>query len=506
MKKVLLLYILFIYNIAFAQFYSFPIDERYDNVMYRTLLEDTVIDVSWHPVIGDIKNNYPVNLQWKNSVLNYLTSQSNFEYHDNDYSIHLNLLGQLSFGNVRGDTTKYYRNTRGFEIYGNLGKKLFYYTKFLETQAVFVPYISEYIDSMVVIPGEGWWKRFGDNGRDYSYASGYILYKPLNNLFLELGHGKNFIGTGYRSLILSDNSFIYPYLKIRFSQGHFSFTNLWAEFYQFRTVYYYYHYPKHASYSSFSYFNQKLNMSFIIATIWKTSDYQTYVNRFPVAFFVPITSPLIYGLDSENNSLLALNVGYRIQPLVLYGQLVVDKLDLSKSLLNTSNRFGYQLGMRSYDILQDKFQNIHLGFLAEVNLVRPYMYSSEYEYQGFYHYNQPIAHPAGAGFREKIFQAQMIVLNFEFKYKYSSLTTLPFNDINNIFTTNAQDIDITIGGENATNIIHNTFMISILLNYNTGLKLYYGIDIRDIKSIANQRTFYKFVGLSTDIGRFYYDF
>ncbi len=507
MKRLLVLYIIFIPIFLYAQLASYPLDERYFYVMQRVAASDTVMSTLWNPIIGQWDNSYPVRWPLKEGVIRYLVGQNNFDYQDNDYSVHLNLLGNLSSGKVNGDSTQYYRNTRGFEIFGTLGQKVFYYTKYLENQAVFVPYIREYIDSMVVVPGEGWWKRFGTNGKDYGYAMGYVVYRPIKHISLEIGHGKNFIGQGYRSLILSDNSFIYPYLKVRYRHGRFVFVNMWTEMYQFHTVYYFYHYPKHASFTTFSYLNPHWEASFVIATMWKTSDYQSYVNHFPISFFFPPIAPVIYGLDGENNSFIGVNACVRFSPMLVYGQLVVDKLDLRKSLLNTSNRYAYQIGMRSYDVLQNRFKNLHLGILTEYNLIRPYTYASQFTYQGFYHYNQPLAHPWGAGLRESIFQLRLLVYNVELRYNYSRLAGgSPISGQSNIFTTSLTEKEIKIGRGNSVLIKHNSLIISLLLNNSTGLRFFYGFDIRDFKTTTNIRTFYKFVGLSTALGRFYYDF
>ena len=46
---------------------------------------------------------------------------------------------------------------------------------------------------------------------------------------MQFGHGKHFIGDGYRSLFLSDNSFNYPFLRIETKLGKLQYTNLYAE-------------------------------------------------------------------------------------------------------------------------------------------------------------------------------------------------------------------------------------------------------------------------------------
>ena len=64
---------------------------------------------------------------------------------------------------------------------------------------------------------QGAWKDFNETGKDYSSVSAYISYSPWSFLNIQAGHGKHFIGNGYRSLLLSDNAFNYPYLKLLFN-------------------------------------------------------------------------------------------------------------------------------------------------------------------------------------------------------------------------------------------------------------------------------------------------
>ena len=52
----------------------------------------------------------------------------------------------------------------------------------------------------------------------------------INSLTYSLGHGKHFIGDGYRSMMLSDNSFNYPYFKITTDVWKFKYVNLFSYF------------------------------------------------------------------------------------------------------------------------------------------------------------------------------------------------------------------------------------------------------------------------------------
>ena len=65
----------------------------------------------------------------------------------------------------------------------------------------------------LVVPGQGQWKDYS-NGKafDFAYSSALLDYKAGKFLDFQLGYDKNFIGDGYRSMLLSDNSFNYPFL------------------------------------------------------------------------------------------------------------------------------------------------------------------------------------------------------------------------------------------------------------------------------------------------------
>ena len=81
------------------------------------------------------------------------------------------------------------------------------------------------------MPGQGYARNFKDEGFDYAMSSGYVTYRPNNMFYVQFGHGKHFIiGDGYRSLLLSDNTFNYPYLKIQTKFWKLQYTNLYCEF------------------------------------------------------------------------------------------------------------------------------------------------------------------------------------------------------------------------------------------------------------------------------------
>jgi hypothetical protein len=121
----------------------------------------------------------------------------------------------------QSDNDYTYNNTRGAVFQGGLGKDLNFYTVVYESQGRFADYFNRYSESIkpyggnpAIIPGRGIAKEFGDDAYDYPVAEGYLSYSPGEFFNIQLGHGNNFIGDGYRSLLMSDAVSTFPYLKL----------------------------------------------------------------------------------------------------------------------------------------------------------------------------------------------------------------------------------------------------------------------------------------------------
>ena len=109
---------------------------------------------------------------------------------------------------------KYYTNTRGYIGSGYIGKNVYFESLFAENQSFFPTYLSKSNNATKIIPGQGRWKTFKDIGYDYAFSSGFVSVQVHKNVNIQAGHGKQKIGHGYRSLLLSDNSFNYPFIRI----------------------------------------------------------------------------------------------------------------------------------------------------------------------------------------------------------------------------------------------------------------------------------------------------
>jgi len=136
-------------------------------------------------------------------------------------------------GSVK-DTEGTFANTRGVYLQGGLGKKLSFSASIYESQARFADYFNRFAETLKafgpdpgIIPGRGIAKRFKSNAFDFPVAEGYLSYSPTDFLNIQFGHGKNFIGDGYRSLLQSDNASPYPYLKLNTKFWKIKYTNTW---------------------------------------------------------------------------------------------------------------------------------------------------------------------------------------------------------------------------------------------------------------------------------------
>jgi hypothetical protein len=151
-----------------------------------------------------------VNKKWKDIVLNRRMVKLNKE----ELFFTIDPLFQFEYGKDEDQTGKSWINTRGIMVNARLGKKVAVTTLFRETQSLFNDYRHDRVQDIGVIPGQGRPKSFETDGYDYGIAEGTVTYQPDHHFTFTLGHGKNFFGDGYRSMMLSDNSFNYPYFRI----------------------------------------------------------------------------------------------------------------------------------------------------------------------------------------------------------------------------------------------------------------------------------------------------
>ncbi|MBC7425118.1 MAG: hypothetical protein H7321_01180 [Bacteroidia bacterium] len=325
-----------------------------------------------------------------------------------DYTIVVNPVIGFNVGyDAKDPKRKLFQNSRGAEIRGNIGgsKGVGFYSYFTDNQIRLPAFTGYYTDSLGVTPNELFWKKFKKTGSDFFQARGYVTFSAAKYIHFQFGHDKNFIGSGYRSLILSDFSPQYLFFKINTSIGKFNYQNLFTQFTDYSTI------------TGNTLFNKKygafhrlginvtrnLNIGLNEMIIFdrqqdstgKSTGYDlNYLN--PVIFYRAVES----NLGSRDNAMVALDFKWIfLRKFSLYGQFVLDEFVL-KQIKNDpdwwGNKYGYQLGMKYINVADIK----NFDLQVEYNRVRPYTYSHYRTSQSYSNFNQALAHPLGSNFSE----------------------------------------------------------------------------------------------------------
>jgi len=441
------------------------------------------------------------------------------------FEFQLNPILDINTGRDYAANAQLWTNTRGFSIRGNLGKKFSFYTDFLENQALFPGYINDISDSLKIIPGMGRSKGFGDGqARDWAFANAHIVYQPIQQVSIEMGQGRNFYGDGYRSLLLSDVAFNYPYLKITTDVWKFKYTNLYAEFQDIT--------PSiggdnlnYKKYGAFHYLDYSilpgLNFGIFEGVIFSGRD-STGLNRnFELSYLNPLLfyRPIEYGLGSYDNVLLGANLRWRISPShQLYGQLMIDEFNLNEILGKTqpgwrANKQGFQLGYKYFDMFG--LQGLH--FQSEFNYVRPYSYVHSRTNQNYAHYNQPLAHPLGANFWEALgflhYRRDRLSAQLRFSYAIAGRDTADLNFGGNIYLLDDKKSSVIpneygnyVGQGLRTSLIVMEANASYIINPRYGLRIEAGLRYRDLNNTQETQTnTWLWFGLRTNLPNRYYD-
>ena len=403
-------------------------------------------------------------------------------------------------------------NTRGIIVRGDLGKHLSFESRFYENQGFYPEYLQIYIQQRYVVPGQGRIRSFKKYGFDFSSSSGFVSYSPVSFLNIQFGHSKNFIGEGYRSLLLSDNTYNYPFAKVTLTKRRWQYMALWTGFINVlrqdnRELVYQ---TKYGSFSFLNYMPAKwLQVGLFEGIIWHTSD-STYNNRFNANYFVPVPMyrTLVFGLNNQNNAVLGLNVSSRIGKKVkLYGQWVVDDFSESPFIHDKS---GYQVG----GYIFSPFGLNGLTIQAENNKVNPFSYSFQQNTnQNYSHFSQPLAHPMGANFNETVLMADYRLKDFFIHLRYSiavqGIDTANTNYGSNIFNDNAPTVmNQSFPAGISNKLSYKTVVLGYIFNKTTNFQLFLGVEWRNEENeiLPHYDALHIYGGIKTSLSNHYYDF
>ena len=431
-----------------------------------------------------------------------------------DFKLNIDPAFDFQGGNESEKSVSTYTNTRGYYVTGSIGKQVSFQSSFYENQAVFPGFIKDAVSATGVVPGQGKTKSF-NKSYDYAMATGSVVYTPSKYFTFQFGNDKNFIGDGYRSLLLSDNAFSYPFLKVTTTIWKLKYMNLFTSFQDltgggtpdvgFKRKYGSFHYldlniGKHVS------------VGFFEAVIWRGDTLNrgydiNYLN--PVIFLRPVE----FSVGSPDNVMIGLNIKAKIfSGHVVYGQLMLDEFKIDEVRSGKgwwANKQAFQLGYKGFNIGIP-----NLGFQTEFNFVRPYTYQHRTTLQNYAHYNQALAHPLGANFTESVsildYRFKDVLFSAKLQIARIGLDTAGINYGQNIFR-DYLDFPNLYGNKMYQGLDSDLFSADIRIGYminpSYNMRIEAGLMVRELSnSMFVSKTNWITFGIKTGFMNKYYDF
>ena len=338
------------------------------------------------------------------------------------------------------DTTLFIQNSRGFKMDGKIGKRLFFQTGFLENQSYLPSWQKTYADTNLVIPGMGRHKAYKDSGFDYSQSYGWVNYFPVKNINLFFGHGKMFSGHGYRSHLLSHQSFNFPHLKASVTLLKGKLKAMWS----LAALQSLSRKPlgevpeslfkkKSATFSSLSYLvGKRVELSVFETNIWKR--YSEFSGTVPLNGLAYAPVPLLGYLTQRVDSLQSARIGFN-------------------GLLKISNRIQF------YSQYQIETEGLQLGIRINESGIKGLRVQAEYNQANkvaeidpmvsFSHLNEGLGHPVQDTFDEVFISVNYIKNRWLGKVSYSQVNSLADRktlDVNAAYLVNAKtNLKIALG-------------------------------------------------------------
>ncbi|WP_316771029.1 gliding motility protein RemB [Pedobacter frigiditerrae] len=488
---------------------------------------DTRFHTSLKPVIGDdsvvtkkLDSLLVVGIKDRTTwVGRKLFNEHLVEINKDDYNFYIDFLSDLQIGRDSEHKINTFLNTRGYQLGGNVGKKFSFYSSGFENQARFSNYLTKYINSKGVIPGQAN-DKFGASKttKDWAYATAVLNYDVNKYLTVTLGQDKNFIGDGYRSMLFSDVASPYPFLRLTATLGNVKYMAMWSQFQDPLAPQLSYDNGFRKKWGAFHYLdwniNNRLSVGFFDAIIWQGAD-ETGRRGFDVSYLNPIVFlRTVEGINgSPDNALLGFTGKYKVlKNLTIYGQAVADEFTAKEVFAGKgywANKFAYQLGFKGFDA----FKVAGLNYLAEFNTARPFTYTQRTTVLNYGHYAEALAHPMGANFREflTIWNYQINKWAFSAQANYA---TYGLNngenvgkDINESYNTRASQYGYKTAGGLKTNFAYLDGRVSYIINPKYNLRFEAGAIFRQEKNnLSTDKTTMVTFGLRSSFRNIYQDF
>ena len=500
--------------------YSFQFDQNYNQYLYSTktrehtvlkplLLGDSLIKSNYDSAVGNHKLYWTTGRFYNEHLINSRSSNSTF-YAD----VLPDISRGLSLSGGQGSAI----NSLGFQLGGTVSSQFSYYASVYGNNETFPSYLSTYIQQTGLIPGQSYMgDSTGKNNYSWAYITALASYTPNKYLNISMGRDKNFIGDGYRSLLLSDYASPYLFFKLTATLGNLRFMSMWT----------YMNDPASTSplgidrkkFGVFHFIDWNVNNRMSIGLFENVIGFYTDDNgaKRPFDFYylnpLIVMKPINNSSDDPDKSLLGLNFKYKLTShLTYYFQFALNEFN-SKDLFpndgSYTNKYAYQLGFRGNELFNIK----GLSYLVESNNVRPFTYSARSAIENYSENGEALAHPWGANFRELVgqFNYHHNRWNFSLEADYGKygLDSSKFNfggDIFKLYTTYTKEYGNDIGQGLGTKMLYVESKVAYILNPKYNLRLEIGVLFRSDKNyVFDDKTSLLTIGLKSSFRNLYTD-
>jgi len=450
-----------------------------------------------------------------------ITQEHLLNFTGDDYNVYADFLPDMMIGRDVRDKKNIWLNTRGFQFGGNVGSKFSFYTSAYENQGVFANYYTNFVEQNQVIPGQAGGDKLNNRTKDYSYATALISYTPNKHLNLTLGRDKNFIGDGYRSVLLSDNTAPYSFLRVRATLGNV----------QYQTIYAYMLDPgaerltedrrlgDRGKWMAAHYIDwnvtKRFSAGFFQAVTWADAEPEgkrgfDFNYAHPFVFLRSVESA---NTTSPDKMRIGFNLKYEVfDHTTVYGQFMFDEFTAKEFFKGTgywANKNAIQIGVRGSDLIKVK----GLNYLAEFNTARPYTYAHFDRVSNYASMNQPLANQLGANYREFVgllnYTYKRLDFSGELMYAKKGLDSEGQNyggDIFKSYNVRVSDYGNKIGQGLATDLYYGEAKVAYVLNpkYNLRIELG-GIFRKESNAVSSTNTGLFTIGLRSTFRQLYTD-
>lgn len=328
------------------------------------------------------------------------------------FDIRISPVLNFQFGKDAKDTEGLiFNNTRGVIVHGSIDDRIYFYSDILEMQERFPTFGTDFVKKYGGVPGTGFYKPYLSNlfkisdGYDFTTSQAYIGFDVSKHTNVQFGHGQQFLGDGIRSLMLSNFSGNYFFLRLNSNFGKFQYQNIFAELSALNTTATGTSAPnalwtkKYIALHQLSYnVTPNFSVGAFEGIVFQGNQQLELRYLNPVIFFGTLT-------NSSDNALIGLNAKWNFKKhFSVYGQFLFDDFNFKELISDNKgswqNKYSLQLGLKYINVLGLD----HLDAQVEYNMVRPYTYTYTDNTTNYSNNLQPLAHPLGANFSEIIFR------------------------------------------------------------------------------------------------------